>query len=105
MMLLGGCMDRLIAREFRKLSDDTPLTDGGLHVVFGGTGTLSNHSTAQDAACIAAAAGVDPLALSHISPPPITPMLRWPFLRSARSEVDGDVVIVEDGNWIDLEEL
>ncbi len=44
-LLLTGCdagMDRLIARELRKLSDTTPLTDGGLHIVFGGTGTLSS---------------------------------------------------------------
>lgn len=64
---------------------------------------LPNHSTPTDAARIAQSAGVGQLALTHISPPLITPMLRWKFLQSARSEFDGGVVIAEDGHWIELE--
>jgi len=64
---------------------------------------LPNHSTPEDAARIAHAAGVEQLALTHISPPLITPMLRRQFLQSAREIFDGEVVLAEDGDWIDLE--
>ena len=64
---------------------------------------LSNHSTPQDAARIAQAAGASQLVLTHVSPPLITPLLRFNFVRSAEAEFDGAVVIAEDGAWIDLE--
>ena len=64
---------------------------------------LPNHSTPEDAAQIARDAAVEQLALTHISPPLITPMLRYRFVQSARRYFDGEVILAEDGTRVDLE--
>lgn len=64
---------------------------------------LPNHSTADDAGRIAAAAGVDTLVLTHVSPPLISPLLARRFVNRARAVFDGEVLLAEDGMRIDLE--
>jgi len=64
---------------------------------------LPNHSTASDAAFAAQNARVGTLVLTHISPPLVSPHLRWRFLRDARRGFDGEVVLGKDGLRIDLD--
>ena len=98
-LLIHEAMDKAFAARVANISRD--IGDERTAILI--EDALPNHSTPADAARIAQAAGVSQLALTHISPPLITPMLRRQFVQSARQEFDGGVVIAEDGNWVDLE--
>ena len=55
LLACGSPTDALIDRELAAMNDTSLLTDGGLHVVFGGTGTLSTDDRAGSSVAILAA--------------------------------------------------
>ena len=57
-LTLLGCTDALIDHELEKLDDTTALHDGGLHLVLGGTGTLSTDDRAGSSVAVLAAGEV-----------------------------------------------
>lgn len=61
-LTLLGCADSLtdslIDRELARLDDTSALEDGGLHVVLGGTGTLSTDDRAGSSVAVLAAGEV-----------------------------------------------
>ena len=98
-LLIHEAMDKTFALRIARISREIGRERTAVLI----EDALPNHSTAEDAARIAQAAGVGTLALTHISPPLISPMLRRQFVRSARRAFDGEVFMAEDGMRVDLE--
>jgi len=63
---------------------------------------LTYHSSPAEAGRVASAAGVETLALTHITPPTPIPGLDEVFLRDARGTFSGSVWLARDGDVISL---
>jgi len=84
--LMNDASDLAASPSLRKVTHDIP----------------SYHSTPEDAAKIAAAAGVKYLIYYHIIPPLPSPILKNLFLGNARNYYKGSITLGEDGMMIFL---
>jgi ribonuclease Z len=97
-MLIHEAMDKVFAEQIARVADRIGEERTGALI----RDALPNHSTPSEAGRIAAAAGVDTLVLTHISPPLITPLIARRFVSQARAAFDGEVILAEDGLKLDI---